>query len=203
MFYSARDLVRYVMFRTQGRSPVHHVNCSYVVSARKMHFVFRTASCAIFRRSFLLKTGPVVPPSSSLSCTKQLCVRLSSTAGHKPTAKNQTKTGANILTKSRFSSIHPLPTPPLPPKGTPPTISTHDIEQYIQPLYARGWGLSLSPILPNGDSIIVLRKRFGFTNADALEGFLADLSEYEEKKQVRSSFYFNFSTCYSSPSGPI
>jgi hypothetical protein len=157
---------------------------------QKMHFVFRTASCATRRRSFLLRTSPFVPPASSLSCNKQLCIRLSST-GHKSAAKNQIKNGANTPPKSQFSSIRPLPTPPPPPKGTPPTINTQDIEQYVQPLYARGWGFSR--ILPNGNGIAVLRKRFEFANAKALKGFLADLSEYEETKQVRFlSFPFNF-----------
>jgi hypothetical protein len=50
-------------------------------------------------------------------------------------------------------------------------------------LYARGWGLS--PILPNGNGIAVLRKRFDFGSAKALKEFLADLGKYEEKKQVR------------------
>ncbi|KAF8494831.1 hypothetical protein F5888DRAFT_1805159 [Russula emetica] len=86
-----------------------------------------------------------------------------------------------LMTASQSSSIRPLPTPPPPPKGTPPIINTHDIKQYVQPLYARGWGLS--PILPNGNGIAVLRKRFEFANAEALEGFLV-----EEKKQVRSHF---------------
>jgi len=31
-----------------------------------------------------------------------------------------------------------------------------------------------------------LRKRFEYANAEALEGFLADLSEYEEKKQYHA-----------------
>jgi hypothetical protein len=173
-----------------------------------MHFVFRTASCAIRRRSFLLKTSPVVPPASSLSHAKQLCIRLSSTAaGHKSAAKDQIKNGANnTLPKSRFSSISsisPLPTPPPPPKGTPPTITTHDIEQYVQPLYARGWGLSRSEILPNGNGIAVLRKRFEFANAEPVEGFLADLREYEEKKQVRSHSFstFHFSCLVPLPDG--
>jgi hypothetical protein len=56
----------------------------------------------------------------------------------------------------------------------------------VQPLYSRGWGLS--PILPNGNGIAVLRKRFEFGSAEALEEFLAGLSQYEEKKQVRFSF---------------
>ena len=53
----------------------------------------------------------------------------------------------------------------------------------MQPLYARGWGLF--QILPNGNGIAVLRKRFEFAYAKALATFLADLSKYEEKKQVR------------------
>lgn len=128
-----------------------------------MHFVFRTVSRATLRRSFL---SPLVPPANSLSIGKQLCIRLSST-GRK--------------SKSEFSSLNPLPTPPPPPKGRPLIINTHDIEQYVQPLYARGWELS-----GIGNSIAVLRKRFEFADAEALEGFLADLSEYEEKKKVRS-----------------
>jgi pterin-4a-carbinolamine dehydratase len=51
----------------------------------------------------------------------------------------------------------------------------------VQPLYSRGWGLS--PILPNGNGIAVLRKRFDFWSAEALEEFLADLNKYEKKKQ--------------------
>jgi hypothetical protein len=155
-----------------------------------MHFVYRTAACATRRRPFLLQFGPVVPPASYLSDGKQLCIRLSSTAGHKSAAKNRIKDGANTPPKGQlFSFIRPLPTPPPPPKGTPVTINTHDIEQYVQPLYVRGWGL-LSGILPNGNDIAVLSKRFEFADAEALQGFLADLSKYEEKKQVRSLFRF-------------
>jgi len=51
----------------------------------------------------------------------------------------------------------------------------------VKPLYLRGWGLC--PILPNGNGIAVLRKRFDFASAGSLEQFLADLNEYEEKKQ--------------------
>ena len=43
--------------------------------------------------------------------------------------------------------------------------------QYVQPLYARRWGVSR--ILLDGNGIAVLRKRFEFVNAEALEGFLA------------------------------
>jgi len=50
----------------------------------------------------------------------------------------------------------------------------------VQPLYARGWGLA--PILPNGNGIAVLRKRFDFASAEALQAFLADLRAYEEEK---------------------
>lgn len=146
-----------------------------------MHFVFRTVSCATRRPPSLLQTSPVV---LSLSHGKRLCIRLSST-GHKSAAENQTKTGAKIPMKGLFSSICPLPAPPPRPKGTPPTINTHDIEQYVQPLYARGWGLS--PILPNGNGIAVLRKRFEFANAKAQKGFVTDLSKYEEKNKVRST----------------
>jgi hypothetical protein len=89
------------------------------------------------------------------------------------------------LPRTTSSSLDPLPAPPLPLKGTPPIISTRDIEEYIQPLYSRGWGLT--PILPNGNGIPVLRKRFEFASTDALQEFLADLREYEEKKQVRSA----------------
>ena len=168
------------MFRTPITSCQLLVCCIY---RRKMHFVFRTASCATRRHSFLLKTSPVVPSASSLSRGKQLCIRLSSTR-HKSAAKDQIKNGANTPPKSQeLSSNRPLPTPPPPAKGTPLTINTHDIERYVQPLYARGWGFSR--ILPNGNGIAVLRKRFEFANAEALEGFLADLGEYEEKTQVR------------------
>ena len=181
--YHARDVmfVAHILLST-----AHPAKCR-VVSARKMHFVFRTASCATRTRSFLLQTGPVVPPATFLSHGNHHRIRLSSTAGHESAAKNQTKTGANTPPKGQsFSSIRPLPTPPPPPKGTPLTINTHDIEQYVQPLYARGWGFSR--IFLNGNGIAVLRKRFEFANVEALEGFLVDLAEYEEKKQVRSHY---------------
>ncbi|KAH9038723.1 hypothetical protein EDB85DRAFT_1931742, partial [Lactarius pseudohatsudake] len=84
------------------------------------------------------------------------------------------------LPRSTSSSLDPLPSLPLPLKGTPPIINTRDIEEYIQPLYSRGWGLG--PILPNDNGIPVLRKRFEFANARALQEFLADLREYEEEK---------------------
>jgi hypothetical protein len=53
-------------------------------------------------------------------------------------------------------------------------------------LYARGWGLC--PILPDGNGIPVLRKRFDFASARTLEAFLVALGEYEQRKQVRSSW---------------
>ncbi|KAH9002148.1 hypothetical protein EDB86DRAFT_3074508 [Lactarius hatsudake] len=90
-------------------------------------------------------------------------------------------TNKQKLPQSTSSSLDPLPALPLPVKGTPPIINTRDIEEYIQPLYSRGWGLS--PILPNGNGIPVLRKRFEFANARALQEFLANLREYEEGKQ--------------------
>ncbi len=163
-----------------------------------MHFVFRAASCAT-RRSFLLQTSPVRPPASSLSRAKRLVTRYSST-GPKRTAKNEVNSGgANAPPRSQVTSIRRLPTPPPRPKGTPPTISTHDIEEYVQPLYARGWGLS--PILPNGNGIAVLRKRFEFASADGLEEFLADLSGYEEKMHVRlRSIQFHGSYWINKPS---
>jgi len=66
-------------------------------------------------------------------------------------------------------------------------------------LYARGWGLS--PILPNGNGIAVLRKRFEFASADGLEEFLADLSGYEEKMHVRlRSIQFHGSYWINKPS---
>jgi len=163
-----------------------------------MHSVFRAASCAARRPSFLLQSSPVVPPASSLSRHggKQLCISLFST-GHESVAKDQIKNRATPP-KNLSSSIRPLPTPPPPPKGTPPTINTHDIKQYVQPLYARGWGLS--PILPNGNGIAVLRKRFEFVNAEDLEEFLAYLREYEEEKKVRSqSVQFHSSLLFSCP----
>jgi len=85
----------------------------------------------------------------------------------------------------KLSSVQPLPKPPPPLKGTHPTIvCTRDVEEYIQPLYSRGWGLC--PILPNGNGIPVLRKRFDFVSARALKTFLVALGEYEESKHVRS-----------------
>jgi hypothetical protein len=123
------------------------------------------------------KNQPVVPPSSSLSRAKWPCIRLStlSTAGHKSAANNQIK------------------------KRTPPTINTRDL--YVQSLYARGWGPS--GILPNRNSIAVLSKRFEFENAEDL--FLADLSEYEEKRhwQARSRSISTFHLSCPLPEGTV
>jgi hypothetical protein len=157
----------------------------------KMLLAFRISCCATRRFPTRLKTSSVVLSASALSHGNQLCARLSSN-GPKSAATNEVKREADTLPKNQFSSVRPLPTPPRALKGTLPTISTHDIEKYVQPLYSRGWGLS--PILPNGNGIAVLRKRFEFWSAEALEGFLADLSKYEEKKQVR--FFFPFRSAH-------
>ena len=152
--------------------------------SRTMQFASRTASCATRRFPCRPQINSVFHSSSALSRSRRPCARLSSTAaGFKSTAKRDVKEDADTPPKSQFSSICPLPTPPPRTKGTPPTISTHDIEEYVQPLYSRGWGLS--PILPNGNGLAVLRKRFEFGSAEALEEFLADLGEYEEENQVR------------------
>ena len=151
-----------------------------------MQLAFRTTSGATRRFSSRLRISSVVPPASALLRGKQPCARFSST-GFKLAAKDEVKEGTNMPPKGQFSSVLPLPAPPPPTKGTSPTISTHDIEKYVQPLYSRGWGLC--PILPNGNGIAVLRKRFEFGSAEALEAFLADLSEYEKKKQVRFRFF--------------
>ena len=103
-----------------------------------------------------------------------------STSVPKKAAKSEQKLG-----QTTSSSLDPLPAPPPPLKGTPLIVSTRDIEEFILPLYSRGWGLA--PILPNGNGIPVLRKRFEFASTDALQDFLADLRAYEEKKQVRCS----------------
>ena len=155
-----------------------------------MQFAFRTASCATRRFPCRPQINSVFPSASALSRSRRPCARLSSTAsGSKSTAKHDVKEDADTSPKSQFSSICPLPTPPPRTKGTPPTISTHDIEEYVQPLYSRGWGLS--SILPNGNGLAVLRKRFELGSAEALEQFLADLGEYEEDNQVRIRVLFS------------
>lgn len=140
------------------------------------------SSCATRRFSSRLRATSAALPACALSRGKQPCARVFST-GFKLAAKHEAKEGSNLPLKGQFPSILPLPKPPPRQNGTPPTISTRDIEKYVRPLYSRGWGLS--PILPNGNGIAVLRKRFEFGSAEALEAFLADLSEYEESKQVR------------------
>ncbi|KAI9459097.1 hypothetical protein F5148DRAFT_1320026 [Russula earlei] len=130
----------------------------------------RVASFATRRSLPFLQLGPL-----ALSNGMQIRTRLSSTAVE-GTAKNGAHTS-----KDEPSYVRPLPQNPPLPKGTPPTITTDDIEKYVQPLYSRGWGLC--PILPNGNGIAVLRKRFEFASPWALEVFLADLSGYEERKK--------------------
>ena len=148
-----------------------------------MHRALRIASCATRHSSPLLRFSSTARPATSPTRGKQICARPSSTDSTSA-AQSKTPKSEASAPKHKFSSVHPLPKPPPPPKGTPPTICTHDIGQYIQPLYSRGWGLS--PILPDGNGIPVLRKRFDFVSPRALETFLVALSEYEEKKQVRS-----------------
>lgn len=150
-----------------------------------MRLASRAASYVTRRYPPLPHIGPVTPPAISPFRDKLVCSRPSSTVS-KSAAKKKVKNGANSP-KNNWSFIRPLPLLPPHRKGTPLTISTRDIEEYIQPLYLRGWGLS--PILPNGNGIAVLRKRFELASVEALEEFLADLSEYEEKKQVRSVFF--------------
>jgi len=48
--------------------------------------------------------------------------------------------------------------------------------------------------LPNGNGIAVLRKRFEFANVEALEGFLADLSDEEKSRSVLIPFKFQLFT---------
>jgi len=147
-----------------------------------MHRALRIASCATRHSSPLLRFSSTARQTTSPTLGKRICARLSSTDSTSAAKSNPPKSEASAP-KHKFSSVHPLPKPPLAPKGTPPTISTRDVEKYIQPLYSRGWGLS--PILPNGNGIPVLRKRFDFASAQVLETFMVALSEYEERKQVR------------------
>jgi hypothetical protein len=135
----------------------------------------RLVRLAVF--SSHLRIGAAALPARALSHRKHLYARLSST-GSKSAPKNE---GADIYLKNQFSSARPLPTPPPSSKGMPPTISTHDVEEYVQLLYSRGWGLS--PILPNGNGIAVLRKRFEFGSAKALKEFLEDLSSTRRKSR--------------------
>jgi hypothetical protein len=153
----------------------------------QLHHTFRQAlKCT----SFLQTTAVSHRHLLAYGCrVRQISTRQSSA---KPTSviKKAAKS-VQRLRPTMPASLDPLPDPPQPLKGTPSIISTRDIGEYIEPLYSRGWGLV--PILPNGNGIPVLRKRFEFTSADALQDFLADLREYEEKKRVR----------HSSHSGPI
>jgi hypothetical protein len=144
-----------------------------------MHRALRVASCATRYSSSLLRFAR----PATFSRGEQICARLSSTDSTSA-AKSKTPNDEANAPKHKFSSVQPLPKPPPPPKGTPTTICTRDVEEYIQPLYSRGWGLC--PILPNGHGIPVLRKRFDFASARALKTFLVALGEYEENKQVRS-----------------
>ena len=144
-----------------------------------MHRASRIVSC---RFPPFLRSSPVARSTNTLSRGQQICTRLSSTDFTSAAKDKVLKDGANVP-KNNFSSVRPLPPPPPRQKGAPSIINTRDIEEYIQPLYSRGWGLS--PILPNGNGIAVLRKRFDFASAEALKTFLAGLAEYEMKKQVR------------------
>jgi hypothetical protein len=152
---------------------------------REMHRALRIASRGIRPSPLRLQSSPVASWSRSAiahSRDQRICTRLSSTDSTS-VAKEKVLKDDTSVPKNKLSSVRPLPPPPPSQKGTPPTINTRDIEEYIQPLYSRGWGLS--PILPNGNGIAVLRRRFDFASAEALETFLAGLKEYEGRKQVR------------------
>ena len=140
-----------------------------------MHHVLKVASCRF--PPLLVARATITLPRG-----QQICTRLSSTDSTSA-AKEKVLKDETSVPKNKFSSVRPLPPPPPPQKGTPPIINTREIEEYIQPLYSRGWGLS--PILPNGNGIAVLRKRFDFASAEALKTFLAGLAEYENEKRVR------------------
>ncbi|KAI0298585.1 hypothetical protein BC826DRAFT_107359 [Russula brevipes] len=146
-----------------------------VIISRKMHLAFRIASRSTRCYAPLLQISPVVPHTISLSHDRQIRTRFSSTESSKKVTK------VTNAPKNQLSSVRSLPALPPPPKGTPPTITSRDIKKYVQPLYSRGWGLS--PILPDEKGIAVLSKRFEFMSAQALQAFLADLSEYERKAQ--------------------
>ena len=139
-----------------------------------------------FKRTLFLQINPVSRRHllASACREKHISTRQLST-NHTSVVKKAVKSKQRRPTTS--SSLDPLPDAPLPLKGTPSIISTRDIREYIEPLYSRGWGLA--PILPNGNGIPVLRKRFQFASVDALQDFLTDIREYEEKKQVRSSWF--------------
>ncbi|KAI0305619.1 hypothetical protein B0F90DRAFT_1815213 [Multifurca ochricompacta] len=127
----------------------------------------------LFPRAFNLLLRPI-----SVSRGQQVSIRFLST---EPTVAAKTFRAGNRPRNNKLLSVPSLPPPPSRLKGTPSIISTRDIEEYVQPLYLRGWGLA--PILPNGNGIAVLRKRFDFANAEALHEFMTALREYEENQQ--------------------
>jgi len=147
-----------------------------------MHRALRIASCATRHSLSLLRFSSTVRPAT-FSRGEHICARSSSTDSTPAARSQKPKNEANAPKQHKFSSVQPLPKRPPPPKGTPLTICTRDVEEYIQPLYSRGWGLC--PILPDGNGIPVLRKRFDFASARALKTFLVALGEYEERRQVR------------------
>jgi hypothetical protein len=152
---------------------------------REMHRALRIASHGIHGSPPRLLGSPVASwPRSAFAHSRgqRICTRLSTTDSTS-VAKEKVLKDNTSAPENKLSSVPPLPPPPPSEKGTPPIINTRDIEEYIQPLYSRGWGLS--PILPNGNGIAVLRRRFDFASEKALKTFLAGLKEYEETKQVR------------------
>ena len=146
-----------------------------LATRREMQHTFRLA----LKRTSFLQTTAVSHRHVLASACRERDISTHQSSVIKKAAKSEQR----LPTTS--TSLDPLPDPPPPLKQTPPVISTRDIREYIEPLYSRGWGLT--PILPDGNGIPVLRKRFEFTSAGALQDFLADLKEYEEKKQVRPS----------------
>jgi hypothetical protein len=150
----------------------HHLRAAKLESA-EMKSAFREALHTA--RHSRLQASSATRLPKAISRLQRVSTRLSSTA---------TKPIEDVpsASKEKLLSISPLPNLPPRPKGTPPTVTTRDIERYVQPLYVRGWGLA--PILPNGNGIAVLRKRFDFTSAEAMETFLTKLKEYEAKKKV-------------------
>jgi hypothetical protein len=140
-----------------------------------MQPAFRIALHTVRRSRPPLQASSAICLPKAVSSLQQISTRLSSTAT-KPIEDDPSPS------TEKLPSISPLPSLPRVPQGAPPTVTTRDIERYVQPLYVRGW--ALASILPNGNGIAVLRKRFDFTSAGEMQKFLMKLKEYERRKQV-------------------
>lgn len=91
------------------------------------------------------------------------------------------------------ASLLELPIPPLPVAGPSPTpaVTASDIDQYLQPLYRRGWEARVRHVKTYGRGITTryngkaLVKHFQFNDTPAAMEFFKDITSIAKAEKVR------------------